>query len=53
MTTNCIDGTLTGARIRRYDRPGPRYTSYPTAAEFHAGVTPRVYDSHLRRTAAS
>jgi oxygen-independent coproporphyrinogen-3 oxidase len=22
--------------IRRYDRPGPRYTSYPTAAEFRA-----------------
>ena len=23
--------------LRRYDRPGPRYTSYPTAVEFHAG----------------
>ncbi len=23
--------------VRRYDRPGPRYTSYPTAALFHAG----------------
>jgi oxygen-independent coproporphyrinogen III oxidase len=21
--------------LRRYDRPGPRYTSYPTAVEFH------------------
>ncbi len=33
--------------IRRYDRPGPRYTSYPTAAEFHDGVTPDVYGEHL------
>lgn len=24
--------------IARYDRPGPRYTSYPTANEFHEGV---------------
>ena len=23
--------------LRRYDRPGPRYTSYPTAPNFHAG----------------
>lgn len=24
--------------LRRFDRPGPRYTSYPTAVEFHDGV---------------
>ena len=23
--------------IRRYDQSGPRYTSYPTAVEFHEG----------------
>ena len=23
--------------LRRYDRPGPRYTSYPTAPHFHGG----------------
>ena len=23
--------------LRRYDRPGPRYTSYPTAPQFTAG----------------
>ena len=23
--------------LRRYDRPGPRYTSYPTSPQFHAG----------------
>lgn len=25
--------------IRRYDQPGPRYTSYPTAMQFHAGIS--------------
>ncbi|MCP4334183.1 MAG: oxygen-independent coproporphyrinogen III oxidase [Gammaproteobacteria bacterium] len=25
--------------INRYDRPGPRYTSYPLATEFHDGIT--------------
>lgn len=29
--------------IERYDRPGPRYTSYPTAAQFHNGVGPQDY----------
>ena len=24
--------------LRKYDRPGPRYTSYPTAVEFHAAI---------------
>lgn len=26
--------------IRRYDTAGPRYTSYPTAAQFHDGIEP-------------
>lgn len=25
--------------IRRYDQPGPRYTSYPTASQFHGDVS--------------
>jgi oxygen-independent coproporphyrinogen-3 oxidase len=29
--------------IRRYDQAGPRYTSYPTAAQFHEGVTESDY----------
>jgi oxygen-independent coproporphyrinogen III oxidase len=33
--------------LRRYDRPGPRYTSYPTAVEFHEGVDGAVYESKL------
>ncbi|KAA0694629.1 oxygen-independent coproporphyrinogen III oxidase [Halopseudomonas laoshanensis] len=26
--------------IRRYDKAGPRYTSYPTALQFHEGIQP-------------
>ncbi|KAF1071587.1 MAG: Oxygen-independent coproporphyrinogen III oxidase [Pseudomonas citronellolis] len=32
----CWDADL----IRRYDLSGPRYTSYPTAVQFHEGVGP-------------
>jgi oxygen-independent coproporphyrinogen-3 oxidase len=41
--------TVTADLIRRYDRPGPRYTSYPTAVEFHEGVGADVYAERLRR----
>jgi oxygen-independent coproporphyrinogen-3 oxidase len=34
--------------VRRYDRPGPRYTSYPTAVQFHEGFREAEY-----RTAAA
>jgi len=34
-----ISRTVTVDLLSRYDRPGPRYTSYPTAVEFHEGVT--------------
>jgi len=44
---------LTPELLARYDRPGPRYTSYPTAVEFHAGVdhseyVRRLADANLR-----
>ncbi|WP_332702200.1 oxygen-independent coproporphyrinogen III oxidase [Devosia sp.] len=29
--------------IERYSAPVPRYTSYPTAPHFHAGITPQTY----------
>ena len=41
------------ALIERYDRPGPRYTSYPTAVEFHAGFTERDYRDRLAAAAAA
>ena len=33
--------------LQQYDRPGPRYTSYPTAVEFHEGVGKAEYAAHL------
>lgn len=38
--------------IASYDRPGPRYTSYPTANEFHAGVGERELRAALRMVPA-
>jgi oxygen-independent coproporphyrinogen-3 oxidase len=38
--------------LARYDRPGPRYTSYPTAVEFHDGVNAAVYAATLARADA-
>ena len=43
---------LTPALLARYDRPGPRYTSYPTAVEFHAGVDHAEYVGSLARANA-
>ncbi len=39
------------ALIRKYDKAGPRYTSYPTAPMFHAGVDAERYLQTLRRIA--
>jgi len=33
--------------LKKYDRPGPRYTSYPTAPYFHPGIGPAEYQHHL------
>ncbi|GBC88794.1 Oxygen-independent coproporphyrinogen III oxidase [bacterium HR13] len=33
--------------IQKYDRPGPRYTSYPPATEFHEGVKEGDYIKKL------
>ncbi len=43
------DVTSTRELLARYDRPGPRYTSYPTAIEFHDGVTHDLYVDRLAR----
>lgn len=36
--------------IRRYDKPGPRYTSYPTAVQFHDGFGEPQYRAAAART---
>lgn len=38
---------VTADLLRKHDRPGPRYTSYPTAVEFHSGVGPAEYEKKL------
>lgn len=42
---------VTPELLARHDRPGPRYTSYPTAVEFHDGVGAVDADRHLRLAA--
>lgn len=37
--------------IRRYDLAGPRYTSYPTAVQFHDGIGPFDLQHALRNSA--
>ena len=36
--------------ISRYDRPGPRYTSYPPPTEFHDGITEIDYRDWARQS---
>jgi oxygen-independent coproporphyrinogen-3 oxidase len=43
--SSAVDVTL--ALLRKYDRPGPRYTSYPTAVEFTPEFTERDYRQKL------
>ncbi len=38
--------------LRRYDRPGPRYTSYPTAPQFTASFGAAQLREHIRQSNA-
>ena len=38
--------------IRRFDKLGPRYTSYPTADRFHSDFTEQTYITYLEQRAA-
>jgi len=39
--------------LQQYDRPGPRYTSYPTAVEFSDRFDERAYRARLRAAASA
>jgi oxygen-independent coproporphyrinogen-3 oxidase len=41
----------TAELLRKYDRPGPRYTSYPTAVEFSPAFDETAYRAHLAEAA--
>jgi len=47
MTSRPVSRKVTADLLARYDRPGPRYTSYPTAVEFTAGVDAALYEERL------
>ncbi len=47
MTENTEKPKVTAELLARYDRPGPRYTSYPTAPEFNAEFGPDHYAQRL------
>jgi oxygen-independent coproporphyrinogen-3 oxidase len=40
-------GPVTAELLREYDRPGPRYTSYPTAVEFGSSFDEAAYRRQL------
>ncbi|WP_457675200.1 oxygen-independent coproporphyrinogen III oxidase [Thiolapillus sp.] len=44
---------LDDALIAKYDQSGPRYTSYPTAVQFHEGFTAEDYAAIARETNTS
>jgi len=36
--------------LKKYNRPGPRYTSYPTAPHFHSGYGPQEFKETIVRS---
>ena len=36
--------------VKKYDRPGPRYTSYPTAPQFNENFSARNYIEEIQKT---
>lgn len=36
--------------VKKYDRPGPRYTSYPTAPQFNEKFTSKEYIEEIKKT---
>jgi oxygen-independent coproporphyrinogen-3 oxidase len=62
MDSNAQNGPIAAAEtrprraaglLRQYDRPGPRYTSYPTAVEFTDRFDERAYRGRLEAAASA
>ena len=51
MTTPIDDIELSEELIRKFDKSGPRYTSYPTADRFNNGFTEQTYITYLEQRA--
>ncbi len=52
-STSSKDPEVTPELLAGLDRPGPRYTSYPTVPEWHAGFTSADYKTALETAAES
>lgn len=52
MTTLSSDMEISEELVRKFDKLGPRYTSYPTADRFHTAFTEQTYRSYLDLRAA-
>jgi len=48
-----VSAAVTAELLAKYDRPGPRYTSYPTAVEFSEAFTPQRYLEKLDEAASA
>jgi oxygen-independent coproporphyrinogen-3 oxidase len=48
-----VSRQVTAELLARYDLPGPRYTSYPTAVEFDDSITPEIYEDLLAQANAA
>jgi oxygen-independent coproporphyrinogen-3 oxidase len=53
MSTKPVSAAVTAELLAKFDRPGPRYTSYPTAVEFSEAFTPGRYMEKLDEAAAA
>lgn len=51
MTHSLPDIELSEELIRKFDKLGPRYTSYPTADRFNTGFTEQTYRTYLEQRA--
>jgi coproporphyrinogen III oxidase-like Fe-S oxidoreductase len=47
LLARCDGFRMNTELLAKYDRPVPRYTSYPTAPHFHAGIGPAAHREWL------
>ncbi len=53
MTHSLPDVELSEELIRKFDKLGPRYTSYPTADRFNTAFTEQTYHTYLAQRASN
>ena len=51
MNAPTTDIEISEELVRKFDKLGPRYTSYPTADRFHAAFTEQTYRGYLEQRA--